>query len=535
MVATNLKQKFGLLLFGLLLTLFLLEVGLRAGGLFFNLVQERTNRVTLSSSEFRVLCIGESTTILGGENSYPSQLEEMLNRRGLDLKFKVINKGLVSKTSKEILLQLEENLKKYRPDVVVAMLGINDQFSERNVDGLSYHLRNFLEKLRVYRLGTLLKAHLNARFKQLRPGAVPQKPSSREKGRDDGDLSEYEFVELDEAHNNPVTPEPEKIIEFLSKIEIRMSQLADYWRRTGADDDSWERKEMAELKIRQSWLVTRLGRYYRLKKDYPEAEKYLKLSFLHYPKGYWSFLELGRLYRDQKLYLPAMENFKKSIEYHPTTKLGYMELGRCYNEIGEHQKAHEMFMNVFKLKPEDVWIYAEIAGWLKEHGYYQDAEQAYLEAMTRNEGEYALYEQLAQTYRLQGKEKEARQILRKANRRGNAVRLYAPSTVRHYNQIVDMVRAEGIPLICMQYPLMGIEVLKNALWRHRDVLFVENKENFEKALQDFEYAKYFSDNFAADFGHCTREGNRLIAENLADVIINKIIAEQRKEDNGLET
>ena len=42
-------------------------------------------------------------------------------------------------------------------------------------------------------------------------------------------------------------------------------------------------------------------------------------------------------------------------------------------------------------------------------------------------------------------------------------------------------------------------------------------------MEGREYSKYFSDTFANDFGHCTREGNRLIAENLADTILKNFL------------
>jgi hypothetical protein len=41
-------------------------------------------------------------------------------------------------------------------------------------------------------------------------------------------------------------------------------------------------------------------------------------------------------------------------------------------------------------------------------------------------------------------------------------------------------------------------------------------------LQGSHYSGLFMDSFAGDFGHCTRIGNRLIAGNLAEVILKEI-------------
>ena len=120
-------QRVALVVFGLLLAVVLLEAGLRIAGLVFLSVQERRNELSLRDGRtYRVLCIGESTTALGGEDSYPSQLERSLNARGKGVSFSVINRGLPAVTTDVIVGHLEENLARYGPDVVVAMMGIND-------------------------------------------------------------------------------------------------------------------------------------------------------------------------------------------------------------------------------------------------------------------------------------------------------------------------------------------------------------------------------------------------------------------------
>ena len=48
------------------------------------------------------------------------------------------------------------------------------------------------------------------------------------------------------------------------------------------------------------------------------------------------------------------------------------------------------------------------------------------------------------------------------------------------------------------------------------------KKNFEEALLGADYYEYFIDMFAFDFGHCSRKGNRLIAQNVAEIILKNM-------------
>ena len=126
MERTSLKQKLLLIILGVFLTFILLEVGLRIAGGIVLYLQERHNHLSSNPNEYRILCLGESTTALGGEDSYPSQLEEMLNAQGRQMKFTVINEGRISTTSDYILKHLEGNLNTYKPQLVIVMMGIND-------------------------------------------------------------------------------------------------------------------------------------------------------------------------------------------------------------------------------------------------------------------------------------------------------------------------------------------------------------------------------------------------------------------------
>ena len=98
------RKKLVRLIFEFFVYLILLEMGLRVGGFIFSSLQEYRNISSIKKkSEYRIMCLGESTTAIGGEDSYPSQLEEILNERNIGIRFSVINKGIPGANTTAIL------------------------------------------------------------------------------------------------------------------------------------------------------------------------------------------------------------------------------------------------------------------------------------------------------------------------------------------------------------------------------------------------------------------------------------------------
>ena len=72
----------------------------------------------------------------------------------------------------------------------------------------------------------------------------------------------------------------------------------------------------------------------------------------------------------------------------------------------------------------------------------------------------------------------------------------------------------------MQYPTLDLKPLKGMFREFERVVFVENKENFVRAVAQTRYADIFRDRFQKTWGHCTTKGDRLVAENVRDALIN---------------
>ncbi|TBR18665.1 hypothetical protein EPO66_01295, partial [bacterium] len=162
MVKTSFKQRIGLIILGIILFTVIVEVILRIAGFVYLFSQECRNQLSynrFNPKQYRILCLGESTTACEGETSYPRQLEAILNRKIAGLEFSVINKGAPGTDTSGILGELEDNLKKYKPHMVITMMGINDNdnlvnnISNRRASSI---LKMVVKDLRIYKLLKLI-------------------------------------------------------------------------------------------------------------------------------------------------------------------------------------------------------------------------------------------------------------------------------------------------------------------------------------------------------------------------------------------
>ena len=161
-VKSSFIQKASLIIFGIFLALIILESGLRITGFVATFEQDYENSpiefVNLENEDaVRILALGESTTA-GGGDSWPSQLERLLNERSSKIKFKVYNEGTGGTTTAFILSRLKRDLEIYNPDIVITMMGINDRTVDtgrlvyRENETLKTKFIFFLKSFRLYRL-----------------------------------------------------------------------------------------------------------------------------------------------------------------------------------------------------------------------------------------------------------------------------------------------------------------------------------------------------------------------------------------------
>ena len=522
---TSLKQKLLLVIFGLFLTLILLEVGLRIAGAFVLYLQEQHNHLSFNKNEYRILCLGESTTALGGEDAYPRQLEVMLNAQGRQRKFTVINKGIISTTSNYILTHIDQNLDTYKPKMVIVMMGINDRAYLHGPNKSLWweNIKSFLKDFRVYKLAHLLYEHISHRLKEINTSS-----------------NTVDLSHPDDANK----PQMENFLKLV--IADSMRQYREHIAR--------KEEQFAKQSLMQtSMACIELARRYRLKGDLQDAQNILRQATVLDPKDAMIYEEWGEFFLAQTDASQAIKYFQVALDLDPQNSDAMLGLAKSFHQE-RNDNAFLVYARYLQIKPQDYWGYTQLAQWLIENkhddlaqGYLShamalgpDFDQAYLEMgqTLDDQGQYdqeeafylkeislhpriapRLYQTLGNLYQRQGKDDLAKEYFQKAAKQEAAG--YYPATFVNYALLLNKILDRNIKVVVMQYPLRDIGPLKDYLGQRNGVIYVENKQNFKQALSNQGYNYYFKDNFAYDFGHCTREGNKLIAQNLAEVILAK--------------
>lgn len=99
---------------------------------------------------------------------------------------------------------------------------------------------------------------------------------------------------------------------------------------------------------------------------------------------------------------------------------------------------------------------------------------------------------------------------------------YAATAKQNYRVLKALLDKKGIRLVCVQYPMRRVKPFKEIFEPGDDIIFVDNETSFKSAVLKSGYKEYFVDIFGGDFGHCTDKGNRLLADNIADAILERM-------------
>lgn len=160
MKKAGISKKLIAALLGLALTLALIEFCLQAA----HFLHETMGRDELDAGDmepdvYRILCLGDSTTAIGGDSSWPGQLQQVLDSTSSTTRYVVINGGRTGTTSSDIVADLQDNLETFRPHLVIMMTGINENGLRmyRHVPGSNSIL---FENVKVYKFFALMLARL---------------------------------------------------------------------------------------------------------------------------------------------------------------------------------------------------------------------------------------------------------------------------------------------------------------------------------------------------------------------------------------
>ncbi|MBU0548426.1 MAG: tetratricopeptide repeat protein, partial [Candidatus Omnitrophica bacterium] len=341
-------KNISLVLFGIILSIVILELGLRLGGFILLSLQEHRNLASIKQkATYRILCLGESTT----QGQYPSFLEEILNQRDIGIKFSVIDKGIVGTNTRAIVSHLEANLDKYQPDIVVTMMGINDGGLHIPYDvASSSRIVLFIQSLRVYKFVRLLWLHIITKAKELRLKVVYT------------------------AQNNLNQQEAFKEnLKFRQKINRTIQHHTDQGRFSAAEQSF---KKAIELNIKNDIAYAELGRLYTDQGRFSEAEQSFKKAIELNIKNDIAYAGLGKLYRDQGELSEAEQSFKKALELNSQNEIAYAGLGKLYKDQGELSAAEQSYKKALELNSQNDIAYAGLGRLYTDQGKFSAAEQS---------------------------------------------------------------------------------------------------------------------------------------------------------------
>jgi tetratricopeptide (TPR) repeat protein len=428
----RLREKIFLIFFGLAICMVILEVGLRLGGwVFISLQQYRNEKVIREGGTYRILCLGESTTA-HRRNCYPSQLQQMLNKSNVGVKFVVINEGVRGITTKDILKRLPDHLNKYRPDMVIAMMGINDRKGFLPYEDIALpEPLHVLREFKVYKLVTLLWVHCARKLEELQERKLflaehsmtvkfkkEEERLQRAIAINPGDNKAYLALGgyyLDSARFLEAEEMFKKAIMADAGDDAAYFKLGKCYAETGRFKESEELFQKAlGINPRNYEAYRKLGLYYLSEGRLQEIEEMLKRVIERAPGDDRAYSLLGWYYiyvgRNQE----AEDILKRAIELNPENYKAISTLGLHYIKRGEYPKAQETYDKLVAVRPENDEAYVVMAEGYHDAGRIPEAEELLQRAIVLYPQKIDAYASLARNYRKMGRTKEGENVLKRA-------------------------------------------------------------------------------------------------------------------------
>lgn len=533
---------------GLVVALVALEITLRLVGFGFLAMQDGRNRRALESGgAYTVLCIGESITAVGGRDAYPAQLEEVLDARGGGVDFAVINGGIPASNSTQLLDELEANLDRYQPDLVVAMMGANDNQPGSGSSAIPYdgdvpvgERTGFPHWLKTYRLARQALHTLDRAAGQA-PMAVGSLPGSGaivcpvqcEGLADDpaaGDEREA-CEEAERAWNTAQEGHPEDAEARLRKALARHPNspsvhvaLAVVLIQLGGMDEAENLLVSATaLDSGSASAWNELAALYSMMRRWSQAERAFRSGLRAEPGDLRCETGLGHVLVEQGRCDDAVSILERAVRASPDDVGTYHDLGTCLERVGREAEAVDAYREAIDLSAPDYWFDPALERWtvlMERLGRTDEVEPLFAKVLEARPLDDALLGKLASHYRRSGDRAAADRLLDEARQQRSLH--YCPVTRANYQRLHSTTRARGITLVAAQYPRRDVALLRRLFDDSTGVLFAGDPAAYERELERSSFDAVFVDDCYGDFGHGTRRGNRLLAEGIATVILDHL-------------
>jgi tetratricopeptide (TPR) repeat protein len=449
---------------GLLMGFLILEAALQLAGFIIY-----SAAIGGKAGTYTIMTVGESTTanLLNGQGSWPEELQKILDARYGTGNIKVKNTAVPGTNSNLIRLRLERNLDLHSPDMVIAMIGINDDELSPMANDLSYD-RSFFKTpgflMYICRSAGIKMAEYGLDIKYFFSDSdIERSKVAAAVGSLYYEAKRYDYAEtklLEAIELDPSNPIPYILLEEIYLYEARV------------DDHEKLFSSAVESNGETDWILVAQGRMHFYNLEYDEAQREFGQAMAmnqNSSAGFW--LALVAYATGNFSGTVDLLNAYDVISDDPNI---YVMLGKAYFELKEYGKALEAFEKVEISKHDEVWPY-----------------------LTR------IHLFLSQESPVEADKGPSPGIFKMQK--------------ENFEKIYGLVSRRNITLFIMQYPTLEVEPLADIWGGHDDIVYISNT-GFSQMVEQEGYQTFFTDHFGNTFGHATLRGNKEIAKNAAVAI-----------------
>lgn len=467
----SLRYKIAIAVTSLVLFLFLTELGLRlTGALFFSRDKEMV-RFGDERSTNRIMCVGDSFTWGGRgprQDAYPSLLSNVLAENFPKKSFAVINRGVCETNSRYVKEKLPSWIEDFNPSIIVLLVGSTNRFNAWNFDSLLKEKKDFgrswFSNLRIVKVAEIIWLHrlssmdvIERAFYRHVPVAVKESVYSR------FNLHESYVQRWERIVKAPKTGYSKPLFKLWHAIISEEAQLS-------------REKELADIASKSVSLddgACALAHFYYLHDQFDKCEKMILDALKADPDSELLLNAAGFYYRvfcnkfmEQFAFDQVVGNSLKAIEYDPIEYYNYYRLAKAF-DLQSRYEARDVYTQLKQLKNKDS-IYDDVPWFNTYVSIFEDKQN---------------WEKKVNDWVLDDLE-----------------------------EIVKICKAKNIELVFQNYPVhypMVNRALRTVAEKH-SLPFVENKILFDRLAPRGRYI--------LDDDHCTKEGHRVMAENITAVL-----------------
>lgn len=217
------------------------EMILRTAGFFYFFSRrdrQIMERLRDGTAKHVILCLGDSFTFGGGldpKYSYPRQLQDLFDASKARAKALVINGGLCEYNSSQVLENLPGNIRRYKPNIIVLLVGASNRFNFIGFlkdNSISSKLKQFVYRLRIYKIYKITMLNIRIKLFEIKAGKKIDKLSR--------ELEQYAFIDAidpDKHILEDVADANHDLIEYLRKIGEERAVIELFKKYTGEHQD----------------------------------------------------------------------------------------------------------------------------------------------------------------------------------------------------------------------------------------------------------------------------------------------------------